>query len=196
MPIMHGASLPSAQIDQIFLDVNRLLDQEHWQHRGRSECTCGQTASFACSDCTVPDLCKVCMVAAHQGLPFHSIREWSVRANYYIPATLHQIGLRVGFGHGGGTCPKPRPARLEAITVCGIKTVTVDFCTCRGAYDDDGQIKAHGWWPMRGNFVSALTREMLVVLVPRQPDAGDSSEAEESGSDGESAHSTESSTSE
>jgi hypothetical protein len=105
------------------------------------------------------------------------------------------MGLLVGLGHGGSTCPKPRLARLEAITVCGIKTVSVNFCTCRGAYDDDGQIKAHGWWPMRGNFVSALTREILLPLVAREPGAGDSSEAEESDSDGESAHSTESSTS-
>jgi hypothetical protein len=94
------------------------------------------------------------------------------------------MGLRVGFGHGGETCPRPRPAWLEAITNHGIKTVAVDLCTCRGAYDDEGQIKAHGWWPMRGNFVSALTREVLCIPVG-EPDAGDSSTPGESDSDGE-----------
>ncbi|KAJ7675239.1 hypothetical protein B0H14DRAFT_3537226 [Mycena olivaceomarginata] len=123
-----------------------------------------------------------------QRLPFHSIREWSARVKYYIPATLRDLGLRVGFGHGGATCPKPRPARLEAITASGIKTVEVDFCTCRGAYDDEDQIKAHGWWPMRGNFVSALTRQILVLLAPAESNAGDSSDGESAG--------TESSTSE
>ncbi|KAJ7702613.1 hypothetical protein B0H14DRAFT_3527199 [Mycena olivaceomarginata] len=75
-------------------------------------------------------------------------------------------------------------SRLEAITNHGIKTVAVDLCTCRGAYDDEGQIKAHGWWPMRGNFVSALTWEVLYIPVG-EPDAGDSSTPGESDSDGE-----------
>jgi hypothetical protein len=90
---MQGTSLPADKIDELFMvssyactggcdrvslnhlkGVGRILDQLSWQQRGRTECTCGQTALFACSDCSVPDLCQVCMVAAHQGLPFHSIR--------------------------------------------------------------------------------------------------------------------------
>jgi hypothetical protein len=65
--------------------------------------------------------------------------------NYYIPAALRDLGLRVSFGHDGETCPNPHLGRLEAITKSGIKTVTVDFCCCCSAYDDEGQIKAHGW---------------------------------------------------
>jgi hypothetical protein len=112
--------------------------------------------------------------------------------NYYIPAALRDLGLRVGFGHDGETCPNPRPGRLEAITKSGIKTVAVDFCCCRSAYDDEGQIKAHGWWPMRGNFVLAVRRE---ILLPVDPDAADSSESGSSDSDTE-ASETVSSTSE
>ncbi|KAJ7694515.1 hypothetical protein B0H14DRAFT_2650968 [Mycena olivaceomarginata] len=88
---------------------------------------------------------------AHRGSPFHSIHEWSERFSYYIPATLQEIGLCIGFSHGGGTCPRPRPERLEAITVTGIKTVNVDFCTCPTAGSDDDQIKAHRWWPLGSN---------------------------------------------
>ncbi|KAJ7357909.1 hypothetical protein DFH08DRAFT_953116 [Mycena albidolilacea] len=110
------------------------------------------------------------MVGAHKGTPFHSVREWSERVGCYIPATLRDMGLRVGFGHGGGTCSRPCGDRLEAITVIGIKTVNVDFCTCRGAYDDEGQIKLHGWWPLGSNFVSAMNVRTLDLLLGDEPE--------------------------
>ncbi|KAJ7694008.1 hypothetical protein B0H14DRAFT_3530914 [Mycena olivaceomarginata] len=135
-----------------------------------------------------------CMVEAHRALPFHTVREWNERVNYYISATLRDLGLRIGFGHGRGTCPHPRPERLEAITPTGIKTVLVDFCTCDGAYSDDDQIKAHGWWPMRSNFVSAMPLWVVnLLLLPAEADAGDSNEPGDSDSDEESDSGNESS---
>ncbi|KAJ7837781.1 hypothetical protein B0H14DRAFT_3701760 [Mycena olivaceomarginata] len=205
MPVMRGATLPKDKLDELFIGVMRIVDQDSWRNRGRDKCTCGQIALFACSDCDVPDLCNICMVQAHRGSPFHSIREWNERFSYYIPATLREIGLRVGFSHGGGTCPRPRPERLEAVTVTGIKTVNVDFCTCPSAGSDDDQIKAHRWWPLGSNFVSVMTVEMLDVLVGHaeedagdaaEPDGSDSDSGEELNSDKESDVGTESSTSE
>ncbi|KAJ7363890.1 hypothetical protein DFH08DRAFT_949529 [Mycena albidolilacea] len=173
MPVMQGSSLPKEKLEELFMGVQRILDQDHWQTRGRAVCTCGQTARFGCNDCTVPNLCQDCMVEAHRALPFHTVREWNERVNYYISTTLRDLGLRIGFGHGRGTCPHPRPERLEAITPTGIKTVLVDFCTCDGAYSDEDQIKAHGWWPMRSNFVSAMPLWVVnLLLLPAEADAG------------------------
>ncbi|KAJ7850182.1 hypothetical protein B0H14DRAFT_3452107 [Mycena olivaceomarginata] len=188
MPVMRGATLPKDKLDELFIGVMRIVDQDSWRYRGRDKCTCGRIALFACSDCNVPDLCNTCMVQAHQGSPFHSIREWSERVSHYIPATLREMGLRVGFGHGGGTCPRPRAERLEAVTVTGIKTVN----------------RIAGG-PLGSNFVSVMTVEMLNVLVGHaeedtgdavEPDGSDSGSGEESNSDKESDAGTESSTSE
>jgi hypothetical protein len=92
MPVMRSASLPADKIHELFIvsitfvqesihaeetilkGVDRMLDQLSWQQRGRTECTCGQTTLFACSDCGVPNLCQGCIVVTHKGLPFHSIR--------------------------------------------------------------------------------------------------------------------------
>ncbi|KAJ7810080.1 hypothetical protein B0H14DRAFT_3480890 [Mycena olivaceomarginata] len=142
MPIMRGATLPKGKLDEPFIGVMRIVDQDSWRN-----------------------------------------------------PTLQEMGLRVGFGHGGGTCPRPRAERLEAVTVTGIKTVTVDFCTCPGAGSDDDQIKAHRWWPLGSNFVSVMTVEMLDTLVSHgEEDTGDAAEldgsdsgsGEESNSDKES----------
>jgi hypothetical protein len=147
---------------------------------------------------------QLCWVFFHQRILI-VLQEWSERFSYYILATLWEIGLRVGFSHGGGTCPRPRPERLEAVTVTGIKMVNVDFCICPNAGSDDNQIKAHRWWPLGSNFVSVMTVEMLDVLVGHaeedagdaaEPDRSDSDSGEESNSDKESDVGTESSTSE
>jgi hypothetical protein len=77
------------------------------------------------------------------------------------------MGLYIPLGHGGATCPQVRTARLEAVTVRGIKTLRVYFCTCAGADSDVEQIKNQGWWPLRGNFVSALPLRVLnIILLP------------------------------
>jgi hypothetical protein len=54
--------------------VGRILDQESWQVRGESVCACGQPAFFHCGDCSLPDLCRKCMVDAHANVPFHDLR--------------------------------------------------------------------------------------------------------------------------
>jgi hypothetical protein len=131
------------------------------------------------------------------------LQEWSERVQYYIPANLYDMGLRIGLGHEGSTCPHPRRDRVEAVTVRGIKTVSVDFCTCPNAESDNEQIKDYGWWPMRSNFISALPMEALNGLFDGEGGEGEESaedseatdSGEESGEDADSGSGTESSTS-
>ncbi|KAJ7109544.1 hypothetical protein C8R43DRAFT_1139647 [Mycena crocata] len=99
-------------------------------------------------------------------------QEWISDAWHFARIQLRELGLRVSLGHGGQHCPKPRGAQLEAITTTGLHTVAVDFCTCEGAYSDDDQIKAHGWWPFHANFVSALP----LAFLARFPALEDSSD--------------------
>ncbi|KAJ7617540.1 hypothetical protein DFH06DRAFT_1342956 [Mycena polygramma] len=196
MPFMQGNRLPNDELDKLYIGVARMLGQESWSVRGPVVCSCGQPATFHCGNCHIPDLCKTCMVNAHAGSPFHNVREWSEHVSYYTPTDLYNMGLKIHFGHAGAQCPKGRPGRLEAITVGGIKTVGVVFCTCPEAWSDDDQIKAHGWWPMRANFVSALPLDVLNSFFPtadESSEAGD--DVDESDSD-ESVASTNSSTSE
>ncbi|KAJ7834667.1 hypothetical protein B0H13DRAFT_2369751 [Mycena leptocephala] len=198
MPVMQGSRLDTDTLDELFAGVGRILDQESWQVRGESVCACGQPAFFHCGDCSLPDLCRKCMVDAHANVLFHDLREWSDRVNYYTHANLRDMGLRIAFGHAGTVCPHPRPARLEAISVRGIKTVSVDFCTCPDADSDSDQIKAHGWWPLRSNFVSALPLMVLNAFFALDVEAlaADNVPDSDGESGSESDEGTESSTSE
>ncbi|KAJ7264468.1 hypothetical protein B0H12DRAFT_1230666 [Mycena haematopus] len=200
MSTRPGLARQTERYNEMFQDVWRMINQESWQQQQRTECTCGQSALYACNDCAVPELCKGCMVDSHQALPFHRIRQWSERVNGYIPATLREIGVRVRLGHVGERCPHPREDQLEGLSMQGITTLTVEFCRCDGAWSDDDQIKARGWWPLGSNFVSVVSLQVLRVLVPNEPtepalsEASDESGSESDGS-GENSSGTESSTS-
>ncbi|KAJ7198723.1 hypothetical protein GGX14DRAFT_573202 [Mycena pura] len=121
-------------------------------------------AVFRCATCTLafqPNMCCDCMVDTHARHPFHELLEWDDDIELFTRTTLRDMGLRVGFGHSGATCPRPRPGRLEALTINGVFQVSVDYCTCPGAPGRAEQIKAHGWWPMWSNFCSALPHDVL-----------------------------------
>ncbi|KAJ7170449.1 hypothetical protein C8R43DRAFT_1120879 [Mycena crocata] len=167
-PLSHEA------VDELMLDIQHAVNS--WQRREGTECPCGESAIYRCNSCPpLPgssDLCCSCLLAAHATLPFHKILEWIDEGPYFTRITLRDLGLRVAFGHGGAPCP----ARLEAITTTGLQTVTVDFCTCPGAFTDGDQIKAHGWWPFHNHFVSALPLAFLESFPPLLSDSESESE--------------------
>ncbi|KAJ7432014.1 hypothetical protein B0H11DRAFT_2248605 [Mycena galericulata] len=165
MSLPRPVRLSNDDFDALTIEVERALNSDAWSKRGRTQCTCGKSALYRCQDCTAPELCKECIVGAHVAIPFHSVLEWDESVKYYTKITLRELGLRIGLGHGGATCPNSRPGRLEAITMTGIHSVAVDYCTCANAYSRDDQIKAHGWWPLRSNFCSAMTLEQLTALI-------------------------------
>ncbi|KAJ7656621.1 hypothetical protein B0H14DRAFT_3704899 [Mycena olivaceomarginata] len=103
-------SLDNASSTVLLTGVMRIVDQDSWWNRRRDKCTCSQITLFACSDCDVPDLCSICMVQAHWGSPFHSIREWSERFSYYIRRRCGRLDLHVGVSHGGELVPAPAPS--------------------------------------------------------------------------------------
>jgi hypothetical protein len=62
--------------------------------------------------------------------------------------------------------------------------VAVEFCCCPDAPSDQDQLKARGWWPMRSNFVAALSLEVFNVVFPPEPAAESESESESEESSG------------
>jgi hypothetical protein len=99
---------------------------------------------------------------------------------YFTRTTLRDLGLRIALGHGGSTCPQARTERLEAITDAGVKSMAVEFCACPDTPIDKDQLQERGWWPMRSNFVSALSLQVLDAVFPPEPESSESeSEASE-----------------
>ncbi|KAJ7024803.1 hypothetical protein C8F04DRAFT_1269940 [Mycena alexandri] len=175
--VVPGQRLSNRQINNMYLTILQALNSEQWKTRGRVECHCGQPALYTCGQCELPDLCRMCMVEAHLGSPLHKIREWSERAQSYACVSLRELGLRVALGHSGAPCPHPHPRRMDAITMTGIETLAVDFCGCERATNDGDQIKARGWWPLCGNYLSAIPLAVLRQIADR--DEGEDLDAEQ-----------------
>ncbi|KAJ7803239.1 hypothetical protein B0H14DRAFT_2613608 [Mycena olivaceomarginata] len=75
---LNGSWLSNPEINEIIVDVQRMLDRDSWQAHTEASCPCGHRASFHCNDCVLPELCKDCMVAAHQGSAFHIVTRKTV----------------------------------------------------------------------------------------------------------------------
>ncbi|KAJ7897377.1 hypothetical protein B0H13DRAFT_2337910 [Mycena leptocephala] len=183
---MPRDTLNTQEVQLVMLSIERMLDRDLWKLRGRTACSCGGEALYRCTVCPSPNLCKTCLLSAHIAIPFHDVMEWSERAAYFTRTTLRDLGLRIPLGHGRELCPQGRPERLEAITEGGVKSVGVIFCCCEGAPSDKEQVKARGWWPMRSNFVSALSLEVLDEILAADPESEAEAEAEASDSDSDS----------
>jgi hypothetical protein len=84
------------------------------------------------------------------------LQAWSDILESYKVTSLRDLGLRIALGQAGATCAQRCTERVEAITVRGMVTVTVDFCGCEGTVCPEEQMRAHGWQPMRSNFVLAV----------------------------------------
>ncbi|KAJ7803345.1 hypothetical protein B0H14DRAFT_2613369 [Mycena olivaceomarginata] len=129
-----------------------------------SDCACGQVAEFSCNGCS-HQRCGQCFTGAHEDLPFHAIKAWSDILESYTVTSLRDLGLRIALGHASATCAQRCTERVEAITVRGMVTVTVDFCGCEGAVCPEEQMRAHGWQPMRSNFVLAVPLAVMCLYL-------------------------------
>ncbi|KAJ7808591.1 hypothetical protein B0H14DRAFT_2608740 [Mycena olivaceomarginata] len=138
---------------------------ERMQTRSETpDCACGQVAEFSCNGCS-HQRCGQCFTGAHEDLPFHAIKAWSDILESYTVTSLRDLGLRIALGHAGATCAQRCTERVEAITVRGMVTVTVDFCSCEGAVCPEEQMRAHGWQPMRSNFVLAVPLAVMCLYL-------------------------------
>ncbi|KAJ7028753.1 hypothetical protein C8F04DRAFT_1265709 [Mycena alexandri] len=185
MPANSGPNWENNEILEMYMGIENMLALRSWAVRGRSVCTCGQPAYVVCNDCGPPDLCEKCIVVAHRTEPFHNVQAWSDALNYYTHTTFYHLGFCVELGHGEGACPAPRYERREIITLSGLKTLGVNFCACPKAQSKDDQIKAHGWWPMRSNFICALPLLLLPAASRAEGSHGSESESEGASSEGD-----------
>ncbi|KAJ7827784.1 hypothetical protein B0H14DRAFT_2595099 [Mycena olivaceomarginata] len=128
------------------------------------DCACGQVAEFSCNGCS-HQRCGQCFTGAHEDLPFHAIKAWSDILESYTVTSLRDLGLRIALGHAGATCAQRCTERVEVITVRGMVTVTIDFCGCEGAVCPEEQMRAHGWQPMRSNFVLAVPLAVMCLYL-------------------------------
>ncbi|KAJ7740336.1 hypothetical protein B0H16DRAFT_1729033 [Mycena metata] len=179
MPPNDGPNQDNADLVEMYMGIEQMLDLRQWQVRRSAVCPCGQPSSVHCNDCGGPDLCQKCVVDKHANEPFHAVREWDAALSYYTHVTFYNLGLRIKLGHSGDACPSPRLERREALTVRGLKTLAVEFCACANAASEAHQIKARGWWPMRSNFICALP----LLTLPLGPVESDKSDRESSDSD-------------
>ncbi|KAJ7019395.1 hypothetical protein C8F04DRAFT_1214342 [Mycena alexandri] len=92
--------------------------------------------------------CQRCIVARHQVLPSHWIREWN--GDFFKRVGLSTLGLVVQLGHTpGAACPTMRRGRYKftLIDVNGLHNVAVQFCECDSRITHRQQLMRVCWWP-------------------------------------------------
>lgn len=92
-----------------FLERRALLLQALYECEAApvmTECTtCLKSPGrYRCVDCIGQNFtCAACTTAGHQQSPLHRIQVWT--GNYFAPASLWQLGIKLHLGHGGRPCP-------------------------------------------------------------------------------------------
>ncbi|KAK6997516.1 hypothetical protein R3P38DRAFT_3219610 [Favolaschia claudopus] len=62
---LQGDWISRAELDSMIESVQALVARPEAQWRTQTTCSCGQAALFRCNDCTVPGLCKDCVLLSH-----------------------------------------------------------------------------------------------------------------------------------
>lgn len=61
-------------------------------------------ARWRCQDCGPRLFCRGCCRERHRDGILHRIEKWT--GTYFKPASLHEVGVKLSFGHQGNLCPK------------------------------------------------------------------------------------------
>ncbi|KAJ7691679.1 hypothetical protein B0H14DRAFT_3531790, partial [Mycena olivaceomarginata] len=113
-------------------------------------CSCGQPASYRCSDCFGAQIfCADCLLEGHRLRPLCRIEAWN--GTFFDRRELCQVGLR----------------KFVVIAPNGFHHVAVDFCQCRrsGSQSHWEQLLAYGWFPATpDNPQSAITISALKLF--------------------------------
>ncbi|KAJ7790897.1 hypothetical protein B0H14DRAFT_2625555 [Mycena olivaceomarginata] len=132
-------------------------------------CSCGQPASYRCSDCFGAQMfCCECLLEGHRLRPLCRIEAWN--GTFFDHRDLRQLGLQVQLGHSDNrVCPHAHPGREKFIVIApnGFHSVAVDFCQCRrsGSQSHWEQLLSYGWYPVTpDNPQSAITIAALKLF--------------------------------
>jgi hypothetical protein len=76
------------------------------------------------------------------------IQKWT--GDYFLPATLKGLGLRVQLGHAvGESCVRPKRAYADRFTLLdthGIHEISLDYCGCETAQSLSTQLLRNCWF--------------------------------------------------
>ncbi|KAJ7188428.1 hypothetical protein C8R46DRAFT_1205581 [Mycena filopes] len=104
---------------------------------------------FKCSMCGEFMQCGKCCVHHHQRSPLHTLEEWN--GNFWVKATLRELGLVYQLGHGGGVClgPDPKIRQMVVLSHPYVHTVKFRYCRCRLSdfADPVQQLLRNRWYP-------------------------------------------------
>ncbi|KAJ7793449.1 hypothetical protein B0H14DRAFT_2622840 [Mycena olivaceomarginata] len=104
---------------------------------------------FKCNDCGEFLQCGRCCVGGHARTPLHVLHEWN--GEFWIDATLQELGLVYQLGHGGMPCPYPdsRMLTMTVIHLPVVHRVKYRYCKCQRAADSTNvqQCLRNKWYP-------------------------------------------------
>ncbi|KIO27594.1 hypothetical protein M407DRAFT_49548, partial [Tulasnella calospora MUT 4182] len=109
-----------------------------------------QAQLWRCTDCFgQPVYCRTCTLDAHRYLPFHRIESWQQpstlgkviaenfaeaapkRFGFFQRTSLYHLGLSVGLGHDGNSCPRTASTfELNILDVSGQHVIRFSDCLC------------------------------------------------------------------
>jgi hypothetical protein len=116
------------------------ISEEHLCGR----CNQAQLRLFRCTACVGNvNYCRNCTTLMHCGTPFHRIALWERTTGCFRNTSLEEIGLIVFLGHVTPYTICPNPGSLLGVTAVHtneIHNITVQFCNCSGAKNDDLQL--------------------------------------------------------
>ncbi|KAJ7156558.1 hypothetical protein C8R43DRAFT_1125753 [Mycena crocata] len=104
---------------------------------------------FKCGDCGQFLQCQSCCLSHHALTPLHVIKEWN--GDFWIDATLAQIGLIYQLGHGGFPCivPDKHIYKMTVIEAPVIHQIHICYCACSKSDHADPleQLLRNAWYP-------------------------------------------------
>ncbi|KAJ7139369.1 hypothetical protein C8R44DRAFT_604986 [Mycena epipterygia] len=126
------------------------VDAAHCVHcRVGRENAAGPVRLFKCEDCGQFLQCEACLLSQHERTPLHVIQEWT--GNFWVPATLRELGLVYQLGHGGFPCvwPDDKIHTMVVIEVPVIHRIHLRYCKCSKSDTADNleQLMRNRWYP-------------------------------------------------
>ncbi|KAG8781153.1 hypothetical protein FRC12_022182 [Ceratobasidium sp. 428] len=105
-------------------------------------CICGAELAdvlYTCDDCLSRHrICHSCLMARHVSMPTHRIRKWNGYA--WSKTSLQAEGFELSLGAHDGVCPNRIRRDFTLGDVTGLHTITLAFCGCANAAEQNMQL--------------------------------------------------------